>query len=72
MDMSMVLYWRMLSTLDEMLWHILVGHKANGIEFNITDANLAQMFENENSSLVGWTQCLEIDKKWYLNIQPNE
>jgi hypothetical protein len=28
-----------------------VGHKANGIEFNITDANLAQMFENENSSL---------------------
>ncbi len=51
MDMSMVLYWRMLSTLDEMLWHILVGHKANGIEFNITDANLAQMFENENSSL---------------------
>jgi hypothetical protein len=33
---------------------------------------LAQMFEKENSSLWDETQCLGIDKKWYLNIQPNE
>jgi hypothetical protein len=27
--------------LDEMLWHMLVGHKANGIEFNVTYANFS-------------------------------
>jgi hypothetical protein len=32
---------------------------------------LAQMFERR-TLFVGWAQCLEIDQKWYLNIQPNE
>jgi hypothetical protein len=55
-----------------MLWHILVGCKANGIEFNVTYANFSSNVWKWKLFLVGWAQCLEIDQKWYLNIQPNE
>jgi hypothetical protein len=59
-------------SLDEMLWHMLAGHKANGIEFNVTYVNFSSNVWKGELFFMGWAQCLEIDKKWYLNIQPNE
>jgi len=33
---------------------------------------LAQMFQNENSSLWDEPHVWKLTKKWYINIQPNE
>jgi hypothetical protein len=46
-----------------MLWHILVGHKANGMEFNVIYANFSSNVWKWKLFFVGWAQCLEIDQK---------